>query len=113
MKNKKALVIVYSVVLILFVLLAVLYVRSERKNDNFNKAIREATSEIDASEFRDSFIEGCNEAGGSTELCECTYDYVAERNTGSDIVLMALDIVEDEDNVPEVFYDAVDYCLEN
>lgn len=62
--------------------------------------------------FKSQYMEGCVETDfeGSTDYCECTYNYLDDRLTDKGFVDMAIEYYDTEES-PELMYQAVNSCL--
>ena len=109
-KQRNYFIITTIIMTILFTITYVSFTKEKAENDSLTDTILEYAEDTDASEFRESFIEGCLEAEGEIEDCNCMYSYMERKMTKSEIIEMSLDYLKDDSEIPEVLYDAVDYC---
>ena len=115
MKNKNKVIIIIQAILlivvsVLLIVVSIAYKSEKATSDMFTEVVMDYSKDADASEYKGDFIEGCTEAGGRDEDCDCIYNYVAKRMTGSEIMEMSLDIAINEE-ISDILYDAVDNCM--
>ena len=110
MKDKKQVNWTLIIVLALAIFIWAMYRDTTPKIPATPTITQPSTTELEREmEYRDMFMDGCNDDGAEYEFCSCGWTELRKVYTVKEIAIIGLDANEGVD-APQAFYDAVESC---
>lgn len=105
---KKDTKIIIAVVVVAFAVIGAMSMNSVQKKANYSG---KSFNNAEVKNMKRGFMDKCATIPEMREICECTWNYLVDRKGYEGLLKMGLKMVKNENKIPPIMYDAMEYCI--